>query len=78
MVSAGLAIYGLRLRGGTGVGVILSGFQETQAFFPPGRFSLVGYGEFRLVYPNDSEANRRRNRRVEIYIEYALVADPLQ
>jgi chemotaxis protein MotB len=44
---------------------------------PPEKFSAVGYGEYRPAYPNDSEENRRKNRRVEIFIEYDVVPDPL-
>ncbi len=43
----------------------------------PKRFSAVGYGEFRPSFPNDSEENRQRNRRVEIFIEYKVNPDPL-
>lgn len=32
----------------------------------PERLSAVGYGEYRPILPNDSEANRAQNRRVEI------------
>jgi chemotaxis protein MotB len=35
---------------------------------PGERFSAVGYGEYRPVVPNTSEANRRQNRRVDILI----------
>jgi outer membrane protein OmpA-like peptidoglycan-associated protein len=31
----------------------------------PNRLSVTGYGETRPAYPNDSEENRRKNRRVE-------------
>lgn len=34
----------------------------------PKRFMAVGYGEYRPLYPNDSEANRAKNRRVDIVI----------
>lgn len=44
---------------------------------PPEKFSAVGYGEYRPAFPNDSEANRRKNRRVEIFIEYDVNQDPL-
>ena len=44
---------------------------------PPSRFSAVGYGEYRPAYPNDTEENRKRNRRIEIFIEYDQVPDPL-
>ncbi len=35
---------------------------------PGSRLSAVGYGEYRPVVPNTSEANRRLNRRVDILI----------
>ncbi|NPV71243.1 MAG: flagellar motor protein MotB [Firmicutes bacterium] len=35
---------------------------------PPTRLSIAGYGEYRPIAPNDSESNRRRNRRVDIVI----------
>lgn len=35
---------------------------------PPDRFFAVGYGEYRPSVPNVSEANRARNRRVDIVI----------
>jgi chemotaxis protein MotB len=34
----------------------------------PERLSAVGYGEYRPLYPNDSEDNRAKNRRIEINI----------
>ena len=34
----------------------------------PGRLSAVGYGESRPVVPNNSSANRAKNRRVEIVL----------
>lgn len=34
----------------------------------PRRFLAVGYGEYQPMFPNDSEANRARNRRVDIVI----------
>ena len=43
----------------------------------PERFSAVGYGEYRPVFPNDSEENRKKNRRIEVFLEYDVVADPL-
>ena len=33
--------------------------------------NTVGYGRYRPLFPNDSEANRSKNRRVEIYVESA-------
>ncbi len=35
----------------------------------PDRMSVVGYGEYRPLLPNTSEANRSQNRRVEILIK---------
>ncbi|UOY94224.1 flagellar motor protein MotB [Ectobacillus sp. JY-23] len=34
----------------------------------PGKFSAIGYGEYRPVAPNDSAENRAKNRRVEVLI----------
>ena len=36
----------------------------------PGRLSAVGYGEHRPLVPNTTGANRQKNRRIEIYIDY--------
>ncbi|MEW5899701.1 MAG: flagellar motor protein MotB [Bacillota bacterium] len=36
--------------------------------FPPQRLAAVAYGEYRPRVPNDSEANRQQNRRVDIVI----------
>ena len=44
---------------------------------PPEKFSAVGYGEYRPAFPNDSEKNRSKNRRIEIFIEYEVEPDPL-
>ena len=35
-------------------------------FFPPEQMQAMGYGEFKPLVPNDSSANRKKNRRVEI------------
>jgi len=43
-------------------------FILTQAELNPARFSTVGHGEFRPIAPNDTEAGRAQNRRVEILI----------
>lgn len=43
-------------------------FILTQANLNPARFSTVGHGEFRPIAPNDTEAGRAQNRRVEILI----------
>jgi len=39
-----------------------------QENIPPDRLSAVGYGEYRPLYPNDTEENRAMNRRIEINI----------
>jgi len=44
---------------------------------PPEKFSAVGYGEYRPAFPNDSEENRSKNRRIEIFIEYKVEPSPL-
>lgn len=36
--------------------------------FPPARLSAAGYGEYRPLVPNDSDAHRARNRRVDIVV----------
>ncbi|MDR0303859.1 MAG: flagellar motor protein MotB [Chitinispirillales bacterium] len=36
----------------------------------PKKLSAVGYGEFRPIFPNDTEAHKRENRRIEVYVEY--------
>jgi chemotaxis protein MotB len=35
---------------------------------PPERLSIIGYGEYRPLYQNNSETNRALNRRIEICI----------
>ncbi|HPA72564.1 MAG TPA: OmpA family protein [Spirochaetota bacterium] len=35
----------------------------------PARFSAVGYGEFNPLVPNDTDANRAQNRRVDITVK---------
>ncbi|MDZ7373512.1 MAG: OmpA family protein [candidate division KSB1 bacterium] len=34
----------------------------------PGKMVAIGYGEYRPRVPNDSEENRKKNRRVEIFL----------
>ncbi|WIO73423.1 flagellar motor protein MotD [Porticoccaceae bacterium LTM1] len=41
----------------------------------PGRLSSVGYGEFRPITSNDTEAGRARNRRVVIVVKASQYAD---
>lgn len=36
----------------------------------PVKLSAVGYGEFRPAMPNTSKQNKRKNRRIEIFVEY--------
>lgn len=42
----------------------------THGGIDPAKLSAVGYGEYRPVAPNDTEMNRQKNRRIEIYVEY--------
>jgi chemotaxis protein MotB len=50
-------------------------FLAEQTEIPPHQLSGAGYGEFRPRSTNDSPAGRGRNRRVEIFLEFA---DPLE
>lgn len=43
-------------------------FQYGSAKIDPTRMQAVGYAEYRPVAPNDSDANKQRNRRVEIVL----------
>lgn len=45
----------------------------------PKRLSAVGYGEFRPLYPNDTEEHRAKNRRVDIVVlsEEASKGEPV-
>lgn len=36
---------------------------------PPSRLAAIGYGEFKSIAPNDSVANRNKNRRVVFFIK---------
>ena len=45
-------------------------FFAAQGNIDPARLSAIGYGEYRPLYPNTSEANRMKNRRIEIFVEY--------
>ncbi|MCX7796752.1 MAG: OmpA family protein [bacterium] len=44
----------------------------------PEKMSAVGYGEFRPLFPNDTEEHRARNRRVDIVVlsEEASIGEP--
>ncbi len=44
----------------------------------PARLSAVGYGEYRPLAPNTTPENRRKNRRIEIYVEYLKKQEPEQ
>lgn len=46
---------------------VLRAFQADN-FLPPRKLAAHGYGEYRPYVPNDSPANRAKNRRVEIYV----------
>jgi len=41
----------------------------------PALLSAVGYGEFRPIVENNSEENRQKNRRIEIFVEYLQKMD---
>ncbi len=41
----------------------------------PAKLSAVGYGEFRPLIPNSDEGARRKNRRIEIFVEYMQKMD---
>ncbi len=41
----------------------------------PERLSAAGYGEYRPIAPNDSDANRQRNRRVDVVIMFLVVGE---
>jgi len=36
----------------------------------PTKLSALGYGEFHPIAPNTTEENKRKNRRIEIFVEY--------
>jgi chemotaxis protein MotB len=44
----------------------------------PGRVSTAAYGQYRPLAPNISEANRSRNRRVDIVIVNTTNLNPIQ
>jgi flagellar motor protein MotB len=35
-------------------------------YFPPSQLQAMGFGEFKPIVPNDTDANKKKNRRVEI------------
>jgi len=43
-------------------------FQQGEHKIDPARMEAVGYAEYRPLSPNDSDANKQRNRRVEIVL----------
>ncbi|MFP4416482.1 MAG: OmpA/MotB family protein [Fibrobacterota bacterium] len=45
-------------------------FLYSRGGIDPARLSGVGYGEYRPLVPNTSAENRKKNRRIEIYVEY--------
>ncbi len=48
--------------------VAVARFLTEEGRIPPQRVGATGYGEWRPKYPNDSEANRARNRRVDLVL----------
>jgi chemotaxis protein MotB len=51
-------------------------FQQGENKIDPTRMEAVGYAEYRPVAPNDTDANKQRNRRVEIVL--TAVKPPLE
>ncbi len=51
-------------------------FFHEKANIDPGRLSAVGYGKYRPLVPNTTEANKRKNRRIEIFVEYLKKEEP--
>jgi chemotaxis protein MotB len=62
-LSAARAMAVMRLLAGSGIA--------------PDRLSLEGAGEYRPLFPNDTEAHRAANRRVDILILYPPSGDPV-
>lgn len=44
---------------------------EDNSGLEPWRLTAIGYGQYHPVAPNDTEANKSKNRRIEIRIEYS-------
>ncbi|MDA8131212.1 MAG: flagellar motor protein MotB [Elusimicrobia bacterium] len=44
--------------------------------FPPKHLAAVGYGEYHPIVPNDTEADRKKNRRVVFFIKNNPYPDP--
>jgi chemotaxis protein MotB len=65
-IRAGLYKSNLELSAARAASVV--DFFVSQGFVPPDRVATMGFGEYRPLVPNDSEAQRRRNRRVEIVL----------
>jgi chemotaxis protein MotB len=45
-------------------------FMAREGGVDPATLSAIGYGEYRPLAPNNTAENRRRNRRIEIYVDY--------
>lgn len=50
-------------------------YLSTEGNLEPQRLSAIGYGAHRPLYPNDTPAHRRLNRRVDILIVYETVGE---
>jgi len=46
---------------------------QQQSGLPEKRFAVAGFGEYQPVAPNDHPQGRERNRRIDIYIQAALM-----
>jgi chemotaxis protein MotB len=54
---------------------VLHYFEDTSGL-EPWRLTAIGYGKYHPIAPNDTEANKAKNRRIEIHIEYTGEAPP--
>lgn len=52
-------------------------FIQAESGLNPEIFKATSYGEFRPVASNETAAGRRQNRRVEIYVRYERLMEPI-
>ena len=43
-------------------------YEDLELWYPKLRVEAAGYGDSRPIVPNDSEANRAKNRRIEFRV----------
>jgi len=70
MPISGSSIYRTNWHLGAARAVSVVLFLSGESILDSGKFEASSYGEFRPVATNDTPEGRRRNRRVEIYINY--------